>query len=92
MSRNFARHEQFLRIFTILDVLGKASQPLDDQSLIATLKERLGLSRLSPRTLRRDCEFLASCGYPIDHVPIPGGRKFGWHLAKDGAGVRRIPA
>ena len=62
MPRHFSRHEQFLRIFALLDILSTAHAPLDDQSLIAELKERLGLSRLSPRTLHRDCEFLLTCG------------------------------
>ncbi|NDC53311.1 MAG: hypothetical protein EBZ74_03235 [Planctomycetia bacterium] len=92
MPRNFARHEQFLRIFTLLEILSTARQPLDDQSLIGSLKERLGLTRLSPRTLRRDCDFLTSCGYAVDHVPLPDGRRFGWMLAKDAVGGRRIPA
>lgn len=91
MPRNFARHEQFLRIFSLLDILAEARQPLDDQVLIARIRERLGLSRLSPRTLRRDCEFLTSCGYPIDHKPIAGDRRFGWQLSRDGASGRKIP-
>ncbi|MBU6221812.1 MAG: hypothetical protein KGR24_03595 [Planctomycetes bacterium] len=92
MPRNFARHEQFLRIFALLEILSATRQPLDDQGLIAALRERLGLTRLSPRTLRRDCEFLTSCGYGVDHVPLSDGRKYGWILAKDGAQGRRIPA
>jgi predicted DNA-binding transcriptional regulator YafY len=91
MPRNFARHEQFLRIFALIDILSEARQPLDDQMLIATIRERLGLSKLSSRTLRRDCEFLTSCGYPVDHKPIAGDRKFGWELSKVAAS-RKIPA
>lgn len=91
MSHNFARHEQFLRIFALLNILAEARQPLDDQALISTLRDRLGLSRLSARTLRRDCEFLVSCGYPVDHKPIPGTRKFGWQLLKQ-TGGRPIPS
>ena len=92
MPRNFARHEQFLRIFALLETLSTARQPIDDQTLVSLLKERLGLTRLSPRTLRRDCEFLGSCGYPVDHVPLPDGRKYGWQLAKDSVNGRKIPA
>jgi predicted DNA-binding transcriptional regulator YafY len=92
MPRNFSRHEQFLRIFALLEILSNARQPLDDQSLIAQLKERLGLTRLSSRTLHRDCDFLVSCGYPIDHLPLPGIRRYGWHFAKDSATGRKIPA
>jgi len=92
MPRNFARHEQFLRIFALLEILSAAHQPLDDQALIAALKERLGIGRLSPRTLRRDCEFLCSCGYPVDHVPLSDGRKYGWMLAKDSVSGRKIPS
>ncbi|MEI6240013.1 MAG: hypothetical protein WCR51_06465 [Planctomycetia bacterium] len=92
MPRNFARHEQFLRIFALLEILAAARQPLDDQALTAALKERLGLMRLSPRTLRRDCEFLCSCGYPVDHKPLPDGRRYGWMLAKDSMNGRRIPS
>ena len=92
MPRNFSRHEQFLRIFALLEILSNARQPLDDQSLIAQLKERLGLSRLSTRTLHRDCDFLISCGYPIDHLPLPGIRRYGWRLPKDATAGRKIPA
>lgn len=92
MPRNFARHEQFLRIFALLEILSHARQPVDDQALIAAIKERLGLMRLSPRTLRRDCEFLCSCGYPADHVPLPDGRRYGWQLAKDSVNGRKVPS
>jgi len=92
MPRNFARHEQFLRIFALLEILSAARLPLDDQAVISVIRERLGLARLSQRTLRRDCEFLTSCGYAVDHVPLPDGRKYGWLIAKDGAQGRRIPA
>ena len=51
MPRNFARHEQFLRIFALLETLSNARQPIDDQTLVGLLKERLGLTRLSARTL-----------------------------------------
>jgi len=91
MPRNFARYEQFLRIFALLELLSAARQPLDDRSVIASIQERLVLTRLSPRTLRRDCEFLTACGYAIDHVPLPDGRKYGWMLAKEGSLDRRIP-
>jgi predicted DNA-binding transcriptional regulator YafY len=92
MPRNFSRHEQFLRIFALLETLTSARQPLDDQTLIAELKERLGLSRLSPRTLHRDCDFLISCGYPVDHVPLPEGRRHGWRLDKEALANRAIPS
>jgi len=92
MARNFSRHEQFLRIFALLEILSNARQPLDDDSLIGQLKERLGLSRLSPRTLHRDCEFLVSCGYPIDHVPLAGQRRYGWQMTKAAAAGRQLPA
>lgn len=92
MTPHFSRHEQFLRIFTLLEILSTARQPLSDDALIGLLKERLGLGRLSVRTLHRDCEFLTSCGYPLDHAPLPEGRKYGWGLAKDAAGERRVPA
>lgn len=91
MPRNFARYEQFLRIFAVLDILANTRGPLDDQALIAAIKERLGLSRLSPRTLRRDCEFLITCGYPIDHAQLPGDRKFGWQLDATALASRTIP-
>lgn len=92
MPRNFARHEQFLRIFALLETLSAARTPLDDQTLIATLKERLGLKELSVRTLHRDCDFLAACGYPLDHVPLPPARRQGWMLDKEALAARKIPA
>lgn len=92
MPPHFARHEQFLRIFALLEILSTARQPLDDQALISAIKERLGLSRLSTRTLHRDCEFLISCGYPVDHGPLPSDRKYGWQLTKIISSGKRIPA
>ncbi|MFM7136979.1 MAG: helix-turn-helix transcriptional regulator [Planctomycetota bacterium] len=89
--KNLARYEQFLRILALLDLLAAARGPLDDQALIAALKERLGLSRLSPRTLHRDCEFLITCGYPINHSQLPGDRKFGWRLDTGAIAGRKIP-
>jgi len=91
MPRLFSRHEQFLRIFALLEMLSNARQPLDDQSLIAALKDRFGLSRLSSRTLHRDCDFLITCGYRIDHALLPGGRKYGWCLSKEGSGGKMLP-
>jgi predicted DNA-binding transcriptional regulator YafY len=92
MPRNFSRHEQFLRIFALLETLSAARQPLDDQTLVTTLKNRLGLSKLSVRTLHRDCDFLISCGYPVDHVPLPEGRRQGWRLDKEALANRAVPA
>lgn len=91
MTRNFARYEQFLRIFALLDMLAAARQPLDDQTLIGMLKERLGLSKLSTRTLHRDCEFLVACGYPITHKPLSGDRRFSWSLDRDAPGRKFLP-
>lgn len=92
MTPHFSRHEQFLRIFSLLEILGAARQPIDDRTLIATLKERLGLSRLSVRTLHRDCSFLASCGYPLDHAPLPDSRRYGWRLDREALAGRAVPA
>lgn len=91
MTPNFSRHEQFLRIFALLEILSTTRQPLEDQAMIAMLKDRLGLARLSVRTLHRDCDFLISCGYPIDHISLPGNRKFGWQLSKLVASGKQIP-
>ena len=92
MAQKFSRHEQFLRVFSLLEILSASHAPLSDEVLIATLRDRLGLSRLSARTLRRDCEFLTSCGYPIDHVPIPRERKYGWKLNLDGPLSKKLLA
>ena len=91
MPRNFSRHEQFLRIFALLETLSTARQPLDDLAVISKLKERLGLSNLSVRTLHRDCDFLISCGYPVDHVPLPEGRRHGWRLNRESLAGRPLP-
>jgi len=90
--KNLARYEQFLRISTLLDILAATRGALDDQSLIATIKDRLGLSRLSARTLHRDCEFLITCGYPVEHAPLAGGRRYGWRLDSTALAARKIPA
>ena len=92
MPPNFSRHEQFLRIFALLEILSTTRQPLDDQSLITAIKERLGLTRLSVRTLHRDCDFLLSCGYPVDRAPLPGDRRYGWQLTKVTSSGKQIPS
>ena len=93
MSPNFARHEQFLRIWRLLERLDSARRPLADEELIAHLKDSLGLQSLSPRTLGRDCEFLVSCGYPIERFLPEDGRKQGWQFVHSGdAGKRWSPA
>jgi predicted DNA-binding transcriptional regulator YafY len=91
MTPHFSRHEQFLRILTLLEILANARQTIPDDSLIDSLKDRLGLSRLSVRTLHRDCEFLMSCGYPLARTPLPGGRKHGWRLERGAGGGRWMP-
>jgi predicted DNA-binding transcriptional regulator YafY len=91
MPRHFSRHEQFLRIFALLEILCTTRQPLDDQTLIGQLKERLGLTRLSTRTLHRDCDFLLTCGYAIDHSQLPGDRRYGWQMVKEAAGKQLPP-
>jgi predicted DNA-binding transcriptional regulator YafY len=91
MPTHFSRHEQFLRIFALLEILSKSHGPLDDQSLIAEIKDRLGLSRLSPRTLHRDCDFLLTCGYPVDRATLAGDRRFGWHFSKAPENGKKLP-
>lgn len=90
MPRHFSRHEQFLRIFSLLEILSTTRQPLDDQTIINELKERLGLTRLSTRTLHRDCDFLLTCGYRVSHSQLPGDRRYGWQVIKEPAG-KQIP-
>jgi len=90
MVGKFSRHEQVLRIFTLLEVLNSAKQPLSDDVLINALRDRLGLSNLSSRTLRRDCEFLISCGYPLDRAPIHSSRRTGWKLDNKNIPSRKI--
>jgi hypothetical protein len=84
MTTNFARHEQFLRIWKLLEFLETSRRPLSDDELVSHLKESLGLASLSQRTLGRDCEFLASCGYPIERQTLPDGRKQGWQFNRQG--------
>lgn len=83
MPRNLARYEQFLRLHALVDTLANSRQPLDDNTLIGAVKERLGLARLSPRTLHRDCDFLLGCGYPLDRVTLQSPRRNGWSLDRD---------
>ena len=92
MTTNFSRHEQFLRIWKLLELLEASRRPVADSDLVVHLKESLGLTSLSPRTLGRDCEFLASCGYPIERKSLPESRKNGWHLQRPvGDGKRWMP-
>lgn len=84
MTTNFARHEQFLRIWKLLEYLETLRRPVSDEELVGHLKESLGLASLSQRTLGRDCEFLASCGYPIERQALPDGRKQGWQFNRQG--------
>lgn len=92
MTTHFARHEQFLRIWKLLEQLETSRRPVADDELVEHLKEALGLTSLSLRTLGRDCEFLASCGYPVERQSVPEGRKQGWFLAREvGEGKRWMP-
>jgi len=84
MTTNFARHEQFLRIWKLLEYLETSRRPVSDEELVGHLKESLGLASLSQRTLGRDCEFLGSCGYPIERQALPDGRKQGWQFNRQG--------
>lgn len=93
MTTNFARHEQFLRIWKLLEVLEASRLPVADGDLVTQLKESLGLTSLSHRTLGRDCEFLSSCGYPVERRSLPEGRKQGWQLTRcAGEGKRWMPS
>lgn len=83
MPRNLARYEQFLRLHALVETLASSRQPIDDATIIVLVKERLGLARLSPRTLHRDCEFLVGCGYPLDRVTLQGPRRNGWSLDRE---------
>ncbi|MFM7206200.1 MAG: hypothetical protein ACKO4T_06000 [Planctomycetaceae bacterium] len=85
MPRNFARYEQFLRVHALYDTLAHAAYALDDASLIAILKQRLGLKSLSPRTLQRDCDFLVGCGYHLDRSRLPPPGRNGWRREIDAA-------
>jgi len=89
MTTHFARHEQFLRIWKLLEQLETSRRPVADDELVEHLKEALGLTSLSLRTLGRDCEFLASCGYPVERQSVSEGRKQGWHLARQGGEEKR---
>ncbi|MFM7185852.1 MAG: hypothetical protein ACKO4Z_13925 [Planctomycetota bacterium] len=91
MPRNLARYEQFLRLHALVDTLANSRHPLDDTTLITAIRERLGLARLSPRTLHRDCDFLIGCGYPLDRIAVQGPRRNGWSLNRDAVG-RIFPA
>jgi len=91
MPRNLARYEQFLRLDALVDTLANSRHPLDDTTLITAIRERLGLTRLSPRTLHRDCDFLIGWGYPLDRIAIQGPRRNGWSLNRDAVG-RIFPA
>ena len=82
MTTNFARHEQFLRIWKLLERLEASRHPVADGDLVTHLKDALGLTSLSTRTLGRDCEFLASCGYPVERRSLPEGRKQGWQFTR----------
>lgn len=92
MPKNLARYEQILRIHTVFSILLESRQPADDTTLIHALKGRLGLSRLSSRTLHRDCDFLVNCGYPVEHVAVAGTRRLAWRLNPALMAKRRIPA
>lgn len=92
MPKNLARYEQILRIHAVFSILLESRHPADDTTLINALKERLGLSRLSSRTLHRDCDFLVNCGYPVEHVAVAGTRRLAWRLNAALMAKRKIPA
>ncbi|MFM9059410.1 MAG: helix-turn-helix transcriptional regulator [Planctomycetaceae bacterium] len=59
------RHEQVLRVISLIDILFGARHPLTTQELKDRLRARGVIDEMSDKNIRRDVEFLANFGYAV---------------------------
>ena len=78
-----SRHEQLLRIFSLIDILFGARRPLTTADLKALLRDRGVIDEMSDKNIRRDVEFLGRFGYAVrqSRVRTDNGRtRLAWSL------------
>lgn len=59
------RHEQMLRVISLIDVFFSARHPLTVMELKDRLRDRGVIDEMSDKNIRRDVEFLANFGYAV---------------------------
>ncbi|MFM7109391.1 MAG: helix-turn-helix transcriptional regulator [Planctomycetaceae bacterium] len=59
------RHEQMLRVISLIDILFGARHPLTVAELKERLRDRGAIDEMSDKNIRRDVEFLANFGYAV---------------------------
>jgi predicted DNA-binding transcriptional regulator YafY len=59
------RHEQLLRVFSLIDILFGARHPLTTAELKERLRARGVIDEMSDKNIRRDVEFLENFGYAV---------------------------
>lgn len=87
------RHEQLLRIFNLIDILGAARVPLTVKELKERLRERGVIDEMSDKNLRRDILFLEKFGYALEETKKPatkGPARTAWTL-RHGIGRGALP-
>ena len=62
---SISRHEQLLRVFSLIDILFGARHPLTTAELKDRLQARGVIDEMSDKNIRRDVEFLANFGYAV---------------------------
>ncbi|MBX7168113.1 MAG: transcriptional regulator [Pirellulales bacterium] len=82
-----ARNEQLIRQLKLLQILEESRYGCTLEELRAGLLERLGLSSLSTRTVRRDLEALQAAGFDVD-TTTSEARGTVWKLGRT---LRRLP-
>jgi predicted DNA-binding transcriptional regulator YafY len=62
---SISRHEQLLRVFSLIDILFGARHPLTTGELKDRLQARGVIDEMSDKNIRRDVEFLQNFGYAV---------------------------
>ncbi len=65
---SISRHEQLLRVFSLIDILFGARHPLTTAELKERLRARGVIDEMSDKNIRRDVDFLRNFGYAVNRT------------------------
>ena len=91
---SISRHEQLLRVFSLIDILFGARHPLTTAELKERLRSRGVIDEMSDKNIRRDIEFLANFGYAVTQSKrrSPRGTLCAAWAIQPGKGVEELAA
>jgi predicted DNA-binding transcriptional regulator YafY len=91
---SISRHEQLLRVFSLIDILFGARHPLTTAELKERLRARGVIDEMSDKSIRRDVEFLKNFGYAVKQSKrrSPRGTVCAAWAIEPGKGVEELAA